>query len=541
MNNRFSERLASLAEGAVPTEPNIPALKRLTRRRRLRRRVGAAIAVPAIALAVVLPVRALMELGEDVVGGPSGPGDLIAFSKQVDEDRYEIWVVSSNGSDPHRIDIALPMATDPAWSPDGATIAFSGNVESNTEPNDIYLVNPDGTGLRDLTNAPEGILNTKPSWSPDGSHLVFSRLDGRESGSGHSGLVILDLEAGNEETVSLPADFYQAIGPVWSPDGSKIAFTANRGSIVGPYILDAETGELVRIVPDRHAGSDAPGSPSWSPDGSRIAFADDGDIFSVSLEDMSVAQLTGSPAMETAPSWSPDGRIVYLSGASRPIQPCTLSEGAPEVEEEGCAQEADLLRQSIWDNDVFVINADGSGRVQITSGGGVGYSPFGPAAPSWQPIAATTEPGPIGPSPSSTPSPPPPEEAEAADVATYVLSDFGVGPYSDPHTGEVVEGVASVQWRVNWSSDRYPGDHECAVHVYDASGVVIGERDFQLTALTQGDLEPTKIPVSGSIVGATADGSCRGERLDTPVAYRRQRRTGGLRPSPGRGLHRGLA
>jgi hypothetical protein len=74
MNSRFRDRLARLADGAVP-QPDIPAMERLTRRRQVRRRVGAAIAVPVIALAVVLPVGALMQLGNDVVGSPSGPGD----------------------------------------------------------------------------------------------------------------------------------------------------------------------------------------------------------------------------------------------------------------------------------------------------------------------------------------------------------------------------------------------------------------------------------------------------------------------------------
>jgi Tol biopolymer transport system component len=454
MNSRFSDRLARLADEAVPPEPDIPALERLTRRRRVRRRVGAGIAVPVIALAVVLPVRALMRLGEDVVGGPPGPGELIAFSKQVDDDRYEIWLVRSDGSGAERIDIPLPMATDPAWSPDGTTIAFSGIDETNTEPNDIYVVNPDGTGFRELTNAPEWVLNMDPSWSPDGTHLVFSRLDGREeSGSGHTQLVILDLEEGDEETVSLPDDFYQAVDPVWSPDGSRVAFTANRDGIAGPYIVDVATGELVKLVPDRHAGSDVARSPSWSPDGTRIAFEDDGDIFTVSLGDMTVAQLTHSPAMETAPNWSPDGRIVFLSGASRPLEPCTWPEDAPDADER-CAHEVELQRLNIRDLDVYVMNADGSGQVQITSGGGVGYSPDGPAAPSWRPVAA--EPTISQPTAESIMQTGGPVGKELADALGLELQSGFNGDCSfyveinDSHEGYCLEGLAGDNHAKQW-------------------------------------------------------------------------------------------
>lgn len=395
MNKPFRDRLASLADAAELPRADTPELERLVRRRRTRRRLGTAIAVPIIALAVVLPVRALLELGEDTVGedaigGATTPGEFIAYAKNLNFERFEIWLVRGDGSGARPIDIPLPTATDPAWSPDGTTIAFSGTEVRNTEPTDIYLVRPDGSGFSKLTHNPDGVLSGQPTWSPDGSQLAYSRLDGREGGSGTSDLVIMDLDDGTERTIALPADFYQVIAPDWSPDGPQLAFGANREGIVGPYIVDVETGDLTKLVPDRHAGSGGPSAPSWSADGSRIAFEDNGDIFTVSLDDMSVTRLTDLPSMETAPTWSPDGRIVFLSGAARSPDGCW----PPRDGEAAPAELCDHAPVLDWGAlDVAVMNADGSAQTRLTSGGGIGYSPFSPAAPSWQPVAAelTTE------------------------------------------------------------------------------------------------------------------------------------------------------
>jgi Tol biopolymer transport system component len=58
----------------------------------------------------------------------------------------------------------------PAWSPDGARLAFVSDRDSNRE---IYLANADGTGQTRLTNDPNPDLS--PEWSPDGSRLAFVR------------------------------------------------------------------------------------------------------------------------------------------------------------------------------------------------------------------------------------------------------------------------------------------------------------------------------------------------------------------------------
>jgi hypothetical protein len=111
---------------------------------------------------------------------------------------------------------------------------------------------------------------------------------------------------------------------------------------------------------------------------------------------------------------------------------------------------------------------------------------------------------------------PPSRTVPAADSGTYRLTNFEVRPYSGPRASA---DRATVSFQVFWSSDVFPGDHECSIRVYDSSGSVIGMHDFPVVALSEGHRGKEGVPIDGPIEGATADGSCSRDRLDTPVAY----------------------
>lgn len=107
----------------------------------------------------------------------------------------------------------------------------------------------------------------------------------------------------------------------------------------------------------------------------------------------------------------------------------------------------------------------------------------------------------------------------SVETGTYVLSDFHVRPSTDPRSSEIVDGEAQVSFRIDWSSDAFPGDHRCTIRIYDSEGNAIGTLETQVTALSQGNHGEADVAVHGEIAGATADGSCASHRLDTPVAY----------------------
>ena len=380
MSRSFHDRLADLARSAGSPKPDRLDMERRVSRRRGRKRLGAGIAAVVIALAIVAPLKSLSGINTTPSSGGAATQGYIAVAKH-QGDNYGIWLVLPDGTDLHQVPLPV-QAIDPAWSPDGSQIAFAGGEERNTESYNIYLVQPDGQGLQRLTNSPVHEISTDPSWSPDGRQLVFSHLH-----DGHNQLVVLTLADGAERTIPLPQDFFQAFTPAWSPDGSKIAFAANRGGIVGLYVVNADGTNLHLSFFPSAAGDGVNPSPAWSPDGSQIAVANEGDIYVISATGTDVRRLTDAPEVDTAPTWSPDGsQIAFLSGRLRPQTPCSFPNSAsPDPTSDVCQAMNEIAHQSIRDLDLFMMDANGANQHPVTEGGGIGYSPFAASAPSWQP------------------------------------------------------------------------------------------------------------------------------------------------------------
>jgi len=92
---------------------------------------------------------------------------------------------------------------------------------------DILVINPDGTGIVNLTNSPEREVD--PAWSPDGQRIAFSV----------GGLWVMDADGSNQTQLT---DSGQE--PAWHPDGTKIAFLDVRDQVDATYVLDLMTNEV---------------------------------------------------------------------------------------------------------------------------------------------------------------------------------------------------------------------------------------------------------------------------------------------------------
>src|SRR5439155_972080 len=97
----------------------------------------------------------------------SGAGGQIAFMSLRDGN-WEIYVMNADGSGARNLTSGPGYDARPAWSPDGAKIAFETNRDGNRE---IYVMNADGSGAHNLTNNPA--YDDLPAWSPDGSKMAF--------------------------------------------------------------------------------------------------------------------------------------------------------------------------------------------------------------------------------------------------------------------------------------------------------------------------------------------------------------------------------
>lgn len=147
----------------------------------------------------------------------------------------------------------------PRWSPDGEWISFSQKTGSGDEDYDLFLMRPDGSDKRRLTYGPP--KSHAASWSPDGKYLTFQRGANQQDQ-----LYIMELSTLNTWQISNcnPG----CVSPVWSPDGAWIAYYSLPLETSQIYIMPAQGGTPRQITFDSRPSY----APAWNASGSALLF-----------------------------------------------------------------------------------------------------------------------------------------------------------------------------------------------------------------------------------------------------------------------------
>jgi TolB protein len=201
---------------------------------------------------------------------------------------------------------------------------------------DIYSINPDGTGITKLTQTGDA---WSPVWSPDGTRIAY---DDWSDGDGE--IKVMDADGSN--VVQLTDNTVEDASPAWSPDGEWIAFARGddefpEADIFDIYKMRADGNEVSQLT----VSEAQEWTPTWSPDSSRIAFYSDDEIVVMNADGTGTATLEiNHPANN--PDWAPTGERIFYAGD-----------------------------HEIGDSEIHMINADGSDKKRLTRRSGPDQSP----------------------------------------------------------------------------------------------------------------------------------------------------------------------
>ncbi len=178
------------------------------------------------------PRQLTTETGYDAECAYSPSGQAIVFSSDRDGDP-DLYIMNADGSGVRQLTNEPGYDGGPFFSPDGQRIIYRSDRKGDSNLQ-IFVINTDGTGERQLTRH-ESIVRWAPFWHPNGRSIVYTT-----SAHGHRNyeVYLLNIETGFSHRVTHSPRFDGL--PVFSPDGTKMMWTSQRGSLGDSQVFIAD-------------------------------------------------------------------------------------------------------------------------------------------------------------------------------------------------------------------------------------------------------------------------------------------------------------
>jgi TolB protein len=213
---------------------------------------------------------------------------------------YALNVADSDAFDPRIVLESKAPIVSPAWSPNGAQLAY---VSFEGDRPRIFAQNL-ATGTRQLISAFPG-LNGAPAWSPDGKQIAMTL-----SKDGNAEIYVMDIDTRRLRRLTVGAAIDTE--PAWAPDGESLVFTSDRGGSPQIYRVAASGGRATRLTFEGTYNSRA----TFAPDGKSLALVhgNKGTFRTavLDLENKALRVLTKT-TLDESPSFAPNGSMVLYA------------------------------------------------------------------------------------------------------------------------------------------------------------------------------------------------------------------------------------
>ena len=271
-----------------------------------------------------------------------------------DKSLTRVYMIPSTGGEAIAMTAKDYSASRPRWSPDNKYLSFLAS-KGKDEKTQVWMSNRLGGDAEMLTKIPQGVSGYE--WSPVGNELLLVLtdpkpeeltpdkeddkkakpyvIDRRQFKRDYVGYLdryrkhIYTLVPGDSLPKQLTSGDFDDSSPVWSPDGSKIAFVSNRtsdpdgNSDSNIWIVDATKNDTLQKLIQITTNPNQDDSPAWSPDGKQIAYRTitDGTVLWYATQHLALSPATGGDAKVltesldrniSKPKFSADGKAIHF-------------------------------------------------------------------------------------------------------------------------------------------------------------------------------------------------------------------------------------